>query len=349
MSVLLHCSSCRFGHDGACVRRELVAGAGMLLPDFLGVAQCFEAKGWNAVSYGEAIWHFHRAGRTPLMQLILTVGVHGNETAPIEMLGRRLMGWAQLAEGLQLDLWVAVGNLDAVRAGQRFVRYDMNRMFGSDSAVRDWGAESVRARLLAVSLGDAIRSVTACPTVHLDLHTTIRPSLKPTFAIVPSAEADSPLLRWLGMAGLDAAVLSPEPNSTLSSFSAQLGAISCTVELGKAGAFGANDMGLLTGFDQALDHLVRNTEQAWPFSGNAGRLLPSYRVTRELIRTNEQFELRVSADAPNFQPLSVGQLVAIDQGQEIRATCPNEALIFPNPSVALGLRAGLMIAPVEGL
>ena len=320
----------------------------MLLPDFDGAASRFRARGWQATRCGEAIWHYHRPGAVPWLQLLLTVGVHGNETAPIEMLASRLLGWAEAADRLKVDLFVAIGNLDAVKAGQRFVRYDMNRMFGREGTDRDWGAESARARLLTATITETIRGVVGVPSVHLDLHTTIRPSLKPTFAIVPGDDAQAPLLRWLGAAGLDAAVLSPGPNSTLSSLSARLGAAACTVELGKAQAFGANDLGLLAGFDAALDALVRRPEQTWPIFEHEGRAIETFRVTRELIRKSEQFELRVPADAPNFQPLPLGQPVAFDDGQEIVATRPGECILFPNPSVALGLRCGLLVAPAGG-
>ena len=318
----------------------------MLLPDFEGAARRFREHGWQAERLGEAIWRYRprHARPGPRLQLLLTAGVHGDETAPIEMLARRLPGWAEAAATLEIDLFVAIGNLDAVAAGKRYLRHDMNRMFGAAGVPRQWGAESRRAELLQQALAATLRDAGGAACVHLDLHTTIRPSLKPTFAIVPGDDAQSPLVRWLGRAGLHAAVLNPGPNVTLSAFSARLGAAACTVELGKVGSFGANDLGLLADFDAALDALVRAPAQTWGTNAEACAL-EVYRVTHELVRSSEQFELMVPGSAPNFAQLEPGQLVARDRLDLVYARHPGECVLFPNPSVALGLRAGLLVAP----
>jgi succinylglutamate desuccinylase len=316
-----------------------------MLPDFESAARRFVANGWVATPCADAMWRFRPRAASPRLQLLITAGVHGDETAPMEMLARRLPLWAEASADLCIDLFVAIGNLDAVAAGRRFIRYDMNRMFGDELATQKWGAESLRAESLAQALAAVIGSSGGAPCVHLDLHTTIRPSRKPTFAIVPGDDADAPLLRWLGAAGLHAAVLSPGPNTTLSAFTARWGAASCTVELGKAAAFGANDLDLLSEFDAALDALVRQPEQMWPALAHQGRAIETFRVTRELIRSSEQFELLVPASAPNFESIEQGQLVARDGPVEIRSNHADERVLFPNPAVALGLRAGLLVAP----
>lgn len=325
----------------------MVNAVTMPLPDFELAASRFTARGWSATHCGDAMWRFRPRAAAPRLQLLITAGVHGDETAPMEMLARRLPSWADAADELRIDLFVAIGNLSAVAAGRRFVRYDMNRMFGDAVVASSWGEESVRARLLADALSTAIVSTHGLPCVHLDLHTTIRQSHRPTFAIVPGDDANAPLLRWLGGAGLHAAVLSPGPNSTLSAFTARLGAASSTVELGKAAAFGANDLGLLAEFDAALDVLVRRPDQAWPSLARQGRAIETFRVTRELVRSSDDFELLLPSTAPNFEPVAKGQLVARDGAREIRAAHDDERVLFPNPAVALGLRAGLLVAPVR--
>jgi succinylglutamate desuccinylase len=152
----------------------------MLLPDFEEAARCLRARGWWTECGGPAIWRFRRAHAPPRLRLLVTAGVHGDETAPIEMLARRLTAWAKDADSLSVDLFVALANLPAVMAGKRFIRYDMNRMFGDGRIQANWGAESVRAELLALAIVKAMRSADRAPVVHLDLHATIRPSLKPT-------------------------------------------------------------------------------------------------------------------------------------------------------------------------
>lgn len=315
-------------------------------PDFNLAAQSFRGHGWQADRLADALWRFHRPGVAPRMRLLLSAGVHGDETAPIEMLSRRLPQWAHEAGSLALDLLVAIGNLDAVRAGKRFLRHDMNRMFGAGGAKAGWGAEGARAALLQHGVAAWMREPRGAPVVHLDLHTTIRPSLKPTFAIVPGDDAGAPLLRWLASAGLDAAVLNPGPNVTFSAFSARLGAAACTVELGSVRAFGDNDHGLLARFEEALDDLVRG-RVAWeemPAGDAPG--MQVFWVTREILRTSDRFELLVPASAPNFTVLEPGQELARDEAGVLHAD-GGEALLFPNPSVAVGLRAGLLAVPVD--
>jgi succinylglutamate desuccinylase len=317
----------------------------MRLPEFEAAARRWIAHGGHAQCLADAVWQY-QPPRAASLRLLLSAGVHGDETAPIEMLARRLPQWADAAAALEVELVLAIGNPDAVAAGRRFVGYDMNRMFASDGAVPAWGREGERARQLKQVLAAAMPTSTGTPLVHLDLHTTIRPSLKPTFAIVPGSDAHSPLLRWLGCAGLHAAVLNPGPGTTLSAWSAARGAASCTVELGRVGAFGSNDADLLAPFEAALDRLVRRPLECWHTPADAGGI-EVYRVTRELIRSSEHFELMIPDTAPNFTPLAPGQLLARDRLHLVHARQGGECVLFPNRKVALGLRAGLLVAPVH--
>ncbi len=64
--------------------------------------------------------------------MVLSVGIHGNETAPIELLGASL---ARLEAGLLRlgsPVLVILGNLEAIRAGTRFVNTNLNRLFRRD-------------------------------------------------------------------------------------------------------------------------------------------------------------------------------------------------------------------------
>lgn len=322
----------------------------MQQPDFEAAARRFLARGFTAQRLAASIWRYRSTTRPPALRLLLTAGVHGDETAPIELLARRLPGWAESAPHA-LDLTVALGNLDAMAAGRRHLRHDMNRMFAPHQPLQAplaWGAEGERAVELALALRTVLQPpAEGVPTVHLDLHTTIRPSLQPTFAIVPADDPREPLLHWLAQAGLHAAVLSPGPHLTLSAFTRRLGAAACTVELGRVARFGANDDALLQRFESALDALVRGGAAAWPANAlDAAPAITLYRVTRELVRHSESFELLVPDDAPNFQPLAPGQLVARDRLDLVHARRDGECVLFPNRHVALGLRAGLLVAPV---
>ena len=321
----------------------------MPLPDFERAARDFVEAGWRAERLGEAAWRYRPPADAPLprLRLLLSAGVHGDETAPIEMLARCLPAWARAAGALAVELLVVIGNPEAVAAGRRYLRRDLNRLFGAEGVPAGWGAEGRRAELLRRVLGRALQPDGRVPVVHLDLHTTIRPSLKPTFAIVPGDDAGGPLVRWLGRAGLHAVVLNPGPGVTFSAFSASMGAQACTVELGGVAAFGRNDAGLLAGFEAAVDALVRDPGAAWaPAGGDRAAATEVYRVTREIVRSSERFELLVPGSTPNFARLAPGQLVARDRLDLVHARRDGECLLFPNPAVAIGLRAGLLVAPV---
>ncbi|WKB53418.1 succinylglutamate desuccinylase [Eleftheria terrae] len=312
----------------------------MALLDFAGAAAGFTAAGWQGEAWAPEVWHFAPLGRVARWRLLLSVGVHGDETAPIEMMAGLLPRWAASAGQLQCELLVCIGNPPAVNAGRRYLEVDLNRLFSARASGE--GAEPARAAVLREAAARFLQG--GRPALHLDLHTTIRPSLRPTFAVLPLNGPEAvrgPLLAWLASAGLDAALSNPLPSGTFSAWSAGLGAAGCTVELGRVGRFGENRLELLQRFEQALDLLVR---RAAP--GPVGRgEMAHYRVSRELVRASEGFQLLLSPEAPNFHRFSAGEAIAEEGGQVVRALSDDECIVFPNPKVALGQRAGLLVAP----
>ena len=101
---------------------------------------------------------------------------------------------------------------------------------------------------------------------HLDLHTAIRPSVYPTFAVVPDLVADQPkaaLVGWLGQAAIGAIIMNPQSAGTYSYYSAEHhGAAASTVELGRVGTLGQNDLSLFADVATALDDLLRGAAPA---------------------------------------------------------------------------------------
>jgi succinylglutamate desuccinylase len=74
--------------------------------------------------------------------------------------------------------------------------------------------------------------------------------------------------------------------------------------------------------------------------------LQLFSVAREIIKHSDSFRLNLPADIENFSELEPGYLLAEDIAQT-RWIIEEEGarIIFPNPKVKNGLRAGILIVP----
>jgi succinylglutamate desuccinylase len=278
-------------------------------------------------------------------RLLLSVGIHGDETAPIEMLAQLLNELADAPQALTVDLMVAVGNLAAIAQGKRFIDADMNRLFRTGRGDLQSAAEAQRA--------DAIMAASATffadpdrEKWHLDLHTAIRPSLYPAFAVVPATIADvrkHALLGCLGRAGIGAAILNPKSAGTFSAYTAiNFGAASATIELGQVGALGRNDLSQFAEAHRAIDGFIRTGKML--LSENMPHV---FRVSQELIKHSDAFRMSFDGDTKNFTPMQPGTVIAEDGDTVYRVGPATEYVVFPNPDVRTGLRAGLMVVRDE--
>jgi succinylglutamate desuccinylase len=310
--------------------------------DFTQVADSFANAGFAVRLPARGILQLTSAShmlRRP--RLLLSVGIHGDETAPIEMLAHLLDDLAREPHALAVDLMVVVGNLAAIGQGKRFIDADLNRLFHAERGALQSAAEASRA--------DAIMRATAsffagqdAEKWHLDLHTAIRPSHYPTFAVVPASIADvrrNALLSWLGRAGIEAAILNQKPAGTFSAYTAtSFGAASSTVELGQISELGNNDLNLFSDTRNALDEFIRSARAP------AGDETPHvFRVAQELIKNSDAFRMSFDRNTQNFTPMQPGSVIAEDGDTVYRVGTETEYVVFPNPDVHAGLRAGLMV------
>ncbi len=79
---------------------------------------------------------------------VVSAGIHGNETAPIEILLQVMHGLSEGQQPLQHALLLIFGNLPAMRASRRYWHYDLNRLFGGRHRAVAPGNESRRAQEL---------------------------------------------------------------------------------------------------------------------------------------------------------------------------------------------------------
>lgn len=311
--------------------------------DFTEIADSFANAGFDVRLPAPGILQLSSAThmlRRP--RLLLSVGVHGDETAPIELVAHLLYTLATTPQSLAVDLMVMVGNLAAIKQGKRFIDADLNRLFRADRGALQSSAEATRADAIMRATSKFFAGADA-DKWHLDLHTAIRPSHYPTFAVVPAGIADTRknlLLGWLGWAGIGAAILNNKPAGTYSAWTvAAFGAASATVELGQVSALGSNDPERFRDTRDALDSFIRTARI--PADGNRPDV---FRVTQELVKHSEAFHMAVDGNTWNFTALEPGSVIATDGDIAYRVGSDTEYIVFPNPDVRPGLRAGLMVA-----
>ncbi|XKE46246.1 succinylglutamate desuccinylase [Halomonas organivorans] len=274
--------------------------------------------------------------------LVLSAGIHGNETAPIELLGEIL---ARLEAGrltLGSPVLVILGNLEAIRAGTRFVDTNLNRLFrrGLDAS----GMEPDRARELMTAVDAFYGRHEGRRRLHYDLHTAIRDSQYPRFAVEPHAEAITPSDQWCWLAGADIqAVLHQHAHSwTFSHYSKHYhGAAAFTLELGRALPFGENDLAPLAPMARLIEALMQDRT---PATRPADRMI-FFRVRHELFRRSEDFRLCFADDTPNFTEFAPGTRLAEDAeaGPFTVGETPLR-VVFPNAGVEIGARAALLVS-----
>lgn len=312
--------------------------------DFSRYAKYFSAAGY---SVSDAAPGIIQIVRDPLqLSLVLSIGIHGNETAPIELVTHLLDTLAMQPAQLGVNLLVVVGNPAAIAQARRFVEVDLNRLFKQDQGDMAMMLEAARACMI-MQASRAFFAMAQGPRWHLDLHTAIRPSRYPTFAILPHAVAltqKRSLLQLLGHAGIGAVILQRSAAATFSAFTAEhLQATSATLELGQISPLGSNDMTQFAAVAATLATLLRTAATA----GTPRDAPIIFEVAQEIINTSESFCLHIDSSMPNFSPIAPGSIIATDGAVVCRVGLQEERIVFPNPAVRIGQRAGLMV--VRGL
>ena len=288
--------------------------------------------------------------------VVLSCGVHGNETAPIEICAELVQDLILGKLTLEHRLLVLFGNPAAINAGKREISENLNRLFSGHHSLGEGlvNAERLRAKALEgyVTRFYGEQRVTKMVPRNrylYDLHTAIRGSRFEKFAVYPFLHGkpwQKAQFEFLRECDVTTVLLMQTPASTFSYYAANThGADAFTIELGKVRPFGQNDMSRFAKARQTLRALVSEAEVATqPFVEADFQL---YQVYRAINKQTDAFVLNFADDVENFTSYPVGTVLATDADIEYRVEQQGEALIFPNAKVAIGQRAMLMVVPTS--
>ncbi|MDF2180026.1 succinylglutamate desuccinylase [Aliiglaciecola sp. CAU 1673] len=285
--------------------------------------------------------------------IVLSCGVHGNETAPIEICDELLQALLTGKRTAKHRVLFLFGNLAAMNIGERFVEENMNRLFsGAHSKDGIHNAERSRAKLLEEAVAEFFEAGEAQGQhyrCHYDLHTAIRASKNDKFAVYPFLHGkphSKEQLSLLLACGVNTILLSQSATTTFSYFSSyRFGADAFTVELGKVKPFGENDMRQFAEAKDTLTKLV--TEERLELPPYRDEDFNIFTVNQVVNRTKEDFRLNFPDDAPNFTDYPVGYVLAEESGATYKVEKAGEAIVFPNAKVAIGQRALLTVVPTK--
>jgi succinylglutamate desuccinylase len=301
-----------------------------------------EGVGANGVRWqwlDEGVLQFDPAAATQ-SSVLASAGIHGDETAPIELLSFVVRDIAAGRVKLACRLLVILGNVQAMRESCRYVDDDLNRLFSGRHAQLPESREALRAAALEQHALRFFDNATG-KRWHVDMHTAIRASVFEQFALLP--HTDAPLSRamfeWLRDARIAAVLLHTTKGNTYSHFTAEAcGADACTLELGKVRPFGQNDLSRFEGADHALRQLVAGEH------GDASAPLPRvFTVIDQITKRSDAFELLLPKDVSNFTPFKRDTVLARDGDYRYVVQHDEERIVFPNATVKPGLRAGLLV------
>jgi len=317
-----------------------------------------QSKSISTVSVVETgIILFEPKGRPANKDIVLSSGVHGNETAPIEicadLIKQLILGELKLAERVLFIF----GNPASMNIAERFVEENMNRLFSGGHSI-DQGKgpglinkERSRALLLENTVRDFFEHSEANTIerqrFHYDLHTAIRGAKYDKFAVYPHTHGKArkkEQLQFLRACGVNTILLSNSPTTTFSYFSAhQFGADAFTVELGKVKPFGENDMTQFTEVSNTLTHFISGQDLfLTPYQESDFNI---FVISQIINRTEKAFSLNFDDDVENFTDFPIDYILAKDGDVDIKVKQAGEAIIFPNAQVAIGQRALLTVVP----
>lgn len=290
--------------------------------------------------WDDGVYAIRGKGAADALPLILSAGVHGNEAGParaLESLQQQLLERTLIP---QRPLLLILANPPALLNGSRFIKTNLNRLFGAP--VRPPGYEAKRS----LALEQHCREFAELYGVgwHLDLHAATKPSLHAHFAMMPACErhyedAWAPLLAQHGFTAL---VRQKSPVHTFAHFTCtQMGYESFTLECGTV-------RGTDAGLHAVLNSLLQALLQEAPFANPGVSTLQQYEVVQDLIKQHDAFRFLVDEDSVDFATFTQDTPLAQNGDEVVTSPFDRCALLFANSQVPVGDRAGMLLQEIPG-
>ncbi|MFG1592112.1 succinylglutamate desuccinylase [Halobacteriovorax sp. CON-3] len=277
---------------------------------------------------------------------IISCGIHGNETAPIEFTNETLEKIYRDELSINSPTLFIFGNPKAMNIGKRFSEYNLNRCF--NGAYKDLAEnyEVKRASVLEKQCYDFVAKYDGKQLFHFDLHCALKKSEMERFALVPKSadrQRDHHFNLALANMGVQASLFSHKESTVFSSFSFEkLNAYSATVELGKVYPFGQNPEGKFRAAQETIESLLSSRQLENKVLPKAFTIYAS--INKEYDDFSFTFEEEESA---NFTLFKKGDHIFTQNNEKYLAAEDNLRMIFPNSKVILGQRALLLIKELE--
>jgi succinylglutamate desuccinylase len=285
----------------------------------------------------------------PSKSIVISSGIHGNETAPIEIVQQLISDILSQKTQVKHRTLLIMGNPVAMNIAKRFETENLNRLFCGKHRNIVACYEKFRAERIENYVSDFFNAETSINVTnyHYDLHTAIRNSKHEKFAIYPY-QGDKPWdkeqLSFMAACGVNTILFGHSPTGTFSYYSsAEFKAHAFTVELGKVRPFGENNMANFQAMTDKLTALVSNQDLLLTSFDNKDFNL--FTALGDITKVSDNFTLFIDDDASNFTDYPVDTLLSSDTGEEYRTTQEGESIVFPNTNVGNGQRAVLMVVP----
>ena len=275
---------------------------------------------------------------------IISCGIHGNETAPIEFSNQILNKIENGDLTLTVPTLMIFGNPRSMNIGKRFSEYNLNRCFNGAYQNLSESYETRRAQVIEEATTRFIKNYSHESIIHFDLHCALKASKIERFALVPKSKKQSPEKEKhfnlaLANMGVEASLFSHKESTVFSSFTHEtFGAYSATVELGKVYPFGKNPKGKFQAAQETIESLLSTK------SLDSMELAKEFEIYDSINKEYDDFTFNFEEElSANFTPFKKGDLIFTQGGSKFLCPEDNLRMIFPNSKVILGQRALLLI------